>query len=131
MKYLAWLITIFVLVAGVFEIVAPDRVAGLRSLEASQIGLLIVAVIRIAIGVVLIMIAPASRAPKLLQLAGALFLGAGLATPFFGVERTRAVLQWEATKGLALIRLGGVVATALGAMLAFALTPRARDRSFT
>jgi hypothetical protein len=124
MKSLAWLVAAFVLVAGVAAIVIPDRVLGLRALEASQLGLLIVAVIRIAIGVVLIMSAPATRLPKVLQMVGALMLGAGLATPLFGVDRTRAVLAWEAAQGPALMRALGVAVVALGGGLTFALTPR-------
>jgi len=126
MKSLAWLVALFVLAAGVADIVAPDMVLGLRSFIASQLGLLAVAVIRITMGVILIMAAPATRAPKPLQIVGALLLGAGLATPLFGVDRTKAVLEWEAAQGPALIRGLGVFVIALGGLLAFALTPRAR-----
>src|SRR5437016_1856363 len=103
MKSLAWLVALFALAAGVADIVAPDMVLGLRSFVGSQLGLLAVAVIRITIGVILIMAAPGTRAPKVLQIVGALLLGAGLATPLFGVERTKAVLEWEAAQGTALI----------------------------
>lgn len=127
MKYFAWLVALFVIAAGLASLVAPDRVLALRSLMATQTALLVIAVIRIAIGVVLIMAAPASRAPKVLQVSGALLLGAGLATPFFGVERTKAVLEWEAAQGPSLIRAVGVVVTALGGSLAFLLTPRTKS----
>ena len=123
MKWLAWLVALFVLAAGVADIVAPDMVLGLRSFIGSQLGLLVVAVIRITIGVILIMAAPGTRAPKVLQIVGALLLGAGLATPLFGVDRTRAVLEWEATQGAMLIRCVGVVAIGLGGLLSFWLTP--------
>src|SRR5947207_12554445 len=70
MKYLAWAVAGLILCAGLLGIVAPEQLLALRSVIASQTGLLVVAVIRIAIGIVLIMNAPASRAPKLLQYAG-------------------------------------------------------------
>ena len=124
MKYLAWFIAVVVLLAGVTGIVAPDRLLSLRGLAATQAGLLAVSVARVAIGVVLIMTAPHSRAPKMLQFAGAAVLLAGLATPLFGVERTRAVLNWEAAQGATLIRAGSVVVVAIGGLLAAALTPR-------
>src|SRR6266699_3086354 len=114
MKYLAWLVALFVITAGVAGIVAPDRLFSLRSLAETQSGLLGIAVLRVAIGVVLIMTAPASRAPKVLQAAGAAVLLAGLATPLFGVERTKAVLDWEAAQGLWLIRAVAAVALAIG-----------------
>jgi hypothetical protein len=124
MKYLAWCIAVVVLLAGITGVVAPDRLLSLRGLAATQAGLLAVSVARVAIGVVLIMTAPHSRAPKMLQIAGAAVLLAGLATPLFGVERTRAVLDWEAAQGATLIRVGSVIVVAIGGLLAMALTPR-------
>jgi hypothetical protein len=55
--------------------------------------------------------------------AGAVVLGAGLATPLFGVERTRAVLEWAAARPM-LTRVDGCVAVAVGGFLGFVLTPR-------
>jgi hypothetical protein len=81
------------------------------------------AAVRVAIGVLLIMAAPRSRAPRTLQTAGAVLLLVGLATPLFGVERTRAVLDWEAARGPSLIRFGGTIAVVLGGLLAVALRP--------
>jgi hypothetical protein len=124
MKYLAWAIALIVLLAGVTGIVAPERLLSLRGIAATQAGLLAVSMARVAIGVVLIMTAPRSRAPKMLQIAGAAVLFAGLATPFFGVERTRAVLNWEAAQGPTLIRVGSLAVVAIGGLLAVALTPR-------
>jgi hypothetical protein len=128
MKYVAWLIAALIIIAGIAAIVAPEFALGLRSLEATPMALLVVAVIRVLIGVVLIFSAPASRAPKALQICGALFLGAGLATPLFGAERAKAVLEWEAAQGPALMRVVGTVVLALGAVLAFTLTPRAKGQ---
>jgi uncharacterized membrane protein len=127
MKYFAWLVALFVIAVGLAGIIAPDRVMGLRWIAATQTGLLGIAVLRIAIGVVLIMSAPASRAPKALQVVGALLLLAGLATPLFGVERTRVVLDWEAAQGPWLIRGGAIVALVIGGFFAFVLTPRAKE----
>ena len=125
MKYLAWLLVAFVVAAGVAAIVAPNTILHLRSLAATQGALLVFAALRVAIGVVLIMVAPRSRAPRTLQTAGALLLLVGLATPLFGVERTRAVLDWEAAQGPLLMRFGGTIAVALAGLLALALRPPA------
>jgi len=124
LKYLAWLVALFVIVVGAMAIALPDVLFGVGAFVATQTGLLIVAVVRIAIGVVLIMIAPQSRMPKALQVVGAIVLGAGLATPLFGVDRTKAVLAWEQAQGPMVIRVGGGVALAIGAFLAFSLTSR-------
>jgi len=128
MKCLAWLLVVFVVVAGVAGIVAPDAILRLRSLAATQGALLVFAALRVAIGVVLIMAAPHSRAPRTLQAAGAVLLLAGLATPLFGVERTRAVLDWEAAQGPTLMRLVGTIVVALGGLLAVALRPPSISR---
>jgi len=124
MKYLAWLLAAFVVAAGVAGIVAPDAILRLRALAATQGALLVFAALRVAIGVLLIMAAPRSRAPRTLQTAGAVMLLVGLATPLFGVERTRAVLDWEAAQGTSLIRLGGAIVVVLGGLLTVALRPR-------
>ena len=124
MKYLAWLVALFVIAAGVAGIVAPDRLISLRWIAESQLGLLGIAVVRVTIGVVLIMVAPSTRAPKVLQVAGAVALFAGMATPLFGVERTKAVIDWEVAQGPQLIRAGAAVILAIGSFLAFALTPQ-------
>ena len=123
-KYLSWLLAAFVVAAGVAAMVAPDMILSLRSLAATQGALLVFGALRVAIGVVLIMTAPASRAPRTLQAAGAVLLLAGLATPLFGVERTRAVLAWEAAQGPSLIRLGGAIVVVLGGLLTVALRPQ-------
>jgi len=121
MKYLAWLLAAFVVAAGVAGIVATDMILSLRSLAATQGALLVFAGLRVAIGVVLVMVAPRSRAPRVLQVAGGVLLLAGLATPLFGVERTRAVLAWEAAQGPSLIRFGGAIVVTLGGLLAVTL----------
>jgi len=62
--------------------------------------------------------------PRVLQVVGAIVLLAGLVTPLFGVERTKAVLAWEAAQGMVWLRIGGALAMAIGGFLTFALTPR-------
>ena len=122
MKSLAWIVALFVIAVGVTGIIAPDRLFSLGSIVATPAGLLGIAVIRIAIGIVLIM--TASRMPRTLQVIGGVVLLAGLVTPLFGVERTRAVLAWEAAQDTVWLRIGGALAVAIGTFLTFSLTPR-------
>jgi len=123
MRYLVWLIALFVGVAGVAGLLVPDRVMSARVIAATQSGLLAIAVLRSAIGIVLIMVAPRSRAPKTLQVFGALLLLAGMVTPLFGVARSKAVLDWEAAQGPMLVRGWAIVAVALSGALAFVMKP--------
>jgi len=123
MRYLVWLIALFVGVAGVAGLLVPDRVMSARLIAGTQSGLLAIAVLRSAIGIVLIMVAPRSRAPKTLQVFGALLLLAGMVTPLYGVARSKAVLDWEAAQGPMLVRGWAIVAVALSSALAFAMKP--------
>ena len=122
MKYLGWLIVLFVVAAGTFGVVAPDRLIEFGRLVLTPGGLVGIAVLRICIGMVLIWIAPASRAPKALQVLGAILLLAGLVTPLVGVERSRAILEWEAAQGATVFRIGAAVIVGLGGLLAFAIS---------
>jgi hypothetical protein len=124
MKYAALLVAVLVIVAGVAGVVAPDTVVAIRQYLITPWGLLGIAVFRSAIGIVLIMAAPASRAPRTVRACGGLLLLAGLATPLFGVERSRAVVDWEATQGINLIRAAAVLIAAIGGLLAFAVSGR-------
>jgi hypothetical protein len=122
MRILALLVALFIMVVGVAGVFAPDVLIRMGRYVVTPGGLYSIAVLRVGIGLVLILVARISRAPKTLRVVGTVVLVAGLATPLFGVERTRAVLEWESTQGAALIRIGGGLALALGGVLTFAVT---------
>lgn len=129
MKYLALLVALFVVAAGVGGLVVPhDRVFEFGRVVLTTGGLVAIAVLRICLGMVLIWAAPGSRAPKVLQVFGAILLLAGLVTPLVGVERSRALLEWEAAQGAMFLRIGAAVVVGLGGWLAFVLVPRSTGR---
>jgi hypothetical protein len=78
-------------------------------------------------GLVLILSAPASRAPKTLRAIGAVMCVQGLAATLFGPDRARAILEWEAMQGTALLRVGAALSLATGCFIVFAVT-RLGDR---
>jgi hypothetical protein len=80
-------------------------------------GLYAIAALRIAIGLVFVFAATASRAPRTLRVLGLIVIIAGLSTPWFGVARARAVVNWLASAGPLLMRLDAVVGMALGGFL--------------
>jgi hypothetical protein len=123
MKYLAWIVALFAITVGLAGIISPDRLLGFRSLVATEGALIVIGAVRLAIGVVLIMAAPGSRFPKMLRIVGAVLIFAGVATPLFGIERTRIVLEWEAAQGPMFMRFVGVMILAIGGTLAFTLVP--------
>ena len=121
MRPLALFVAFLVICVGVTGIVMPDALISVGRYVATPNGLYAVGALRVGIGVVLMMVARVSRAPKTLRTLGAVVFVAGLATPVFGVERARAVLDWQATQGPAPIRIGAVLAVLAGAFIAFAV----------
>ena len=121
MRSLALLVALFIMAVGMAGLFAPDRLMTVGRYVVPPVGLYAIAALRVGIGLVLILVAPISRAPKTLRAFGAIALVAGLTTPLFGVERARAIVNWEATQGTALLRVGAGLALALGGFIAFAL----------
>jgi hypothetical protein len=121
MKAVGLLIALFVMVVGTVGLFTPDSLIAVGRYVVTPIGLYAVAALRVAMGLLLMMVARISRAPKTLRAVGAVVIVAGLTTPLFGVERVRAMLDWEATQGTALIRTVAGLLLAGGAFLAFAV----------
>ena len=128
MRIAAFLIALFAIVVGVVGIVTPDSLMTMGRYVATPVGLYVIAAIRVAIGVVLMLVAPTSRVPRTLRVVGAVVVVAGLATPLFGVERTRAILDWESTQGTALMRVVAGLVLAIGGFIAFAVATGRRPR---
>ena len=126
MRALAFLVALIVASAGVVGLVAPDTLLAFGRFVLTTEGLYAIGALRVGIGLVLMLVAPGSRAPKTLRTLGAVVIVAGLATPLFGVERSRAILDWVATQGTALLRVGAALAVVLGGLIAFAVGPRSR-----
>jgi hypothetical protein len=82
-------------------------------------GFYAIAASRIAIGLMFVLAAPASRAPRTLRVLGLTVIIAGLATPWFGVARARAVLDWLASAGPLWMRLDAGVGMVLGGFLVY------------
>ena len=123
MRFAAFLVALFALIVGIVGLVSPDSVMTVRRLYFSTpVGLYAAGAVRVAMGLVVILSAPASRAPKTLRALGAVMCMQGLAATLFGPDRARAILEWEAMQGAALLRVGAAVALATGGFVAFAVT---------
>jgi len=122
-RFAAFLVALFAIVVGTVGLVSPDSVMTVRRLYFSTpVGLYTAGAVRVAMGLVVILSAPASRAPKTLRALGAVMCMQGLAATLFGPDRARAILEWEAMQGAALLRVGAAVALATGGFVAFAVT---------
>jgi len=129
MRIAALLVALFAIVVGVVGIFTPDSLVTIGWYVVTPVGLAAIAALRVAIGLVLMLVAPISRVPRTLRVVGAVVLVAGRAPPLFGVERTRAILDWEATHGPALIRVVAGLVLAIGGFIAFAVATGRRAKS--
>jgi hypothetical protein len=121
MRLLALLVALFIMVVGIVGVVAPDRLMTVGQYVITPVGLYAISALRVGMGLVLMLVAPISRTPKTLRALGAVVLVAGLATPLFGVDRARAIADWGATQGTALLRGAGGLMLAIGSFIAFAV----------
>jgi hypothetical protein len=129
MRIAALLVALFTIVVGMVGIVSPDNVTTVRRLYfATPVRLYAASAVRVAMGLVLILVARTSRAPKTLRALGAVMCMQGLAAQLFGLDRARAILEWE-TMHAALLRTGAVVALATGSFVAFAVMAGRRAKS--
>src|SRR5438105_773325 len=114
MRLLGLVIGVLLLLGGAIGVAAPDLLLTLGRWVATPGGLYAVAGLRIPLGVVFVVAAPASRAPRTVRVIGVLVIVAGLTTPWFGVARSRAILDWWASGGPWAMRLAAGVAMAIG-----------------
>ena len=115
------LVALFTVGVGVVGVVSPAGVTSVRrQYFATPTGLYTAAAVRMAMGLVVILGATASRAPKTLRLLGALMCMQGLSATILGPEHARTVLEWE-TMRPTLLRAGATVAFATGVFMVFAV----------
>ena len=121
MRIGALLVALFVVVIGIVGMVSPDGLTTVRrQYFATPVGLYAAGAVRVAMGLVLILAARVSRAPKILRMMGALMCAQGLAATLLGLDRAQAVLEWEAMHPV-LLRAGAMVALACGSFIALAV----------
>ena len=117
------LVALFTIIVGIGGIVSPDRFMTIRRLYYATPGRFYAAgAVRVAMGLVLILAASTSRWPRTLRALGAVMCLQAFTATLFGLERARAIMEWEAMQGTSLLRAGAVVALAAGGFLAFAVT---------
>ena len=126
MKLLASLVGLFFILIGIAGVLWPAGLMTIGYDVVTPIGLYVVAALRIGIGLVLVLAASASRMPITLRVLGTVIFVAGLVTPFVGVDRARAMLDWWTAQGLVFIRLSCSVAIAIGAFITYVVAARRR-----
>lgn len=134
MRLAALFVAVFTIAVGIVGLISPDSLTTVRRLYfGTPVRLYTAGAIRVAMGLVVILCARASRAPKTLLALGAVMCMQALVATLLGPDRARAVLEWETMQGTALLRGGAAVALAAGAFIAFAVSglrpnPKAKQR---
>ena len=119
MRLLGLVIGALVILASAISFAVPDQRLSLERSLMTPTGLFAISTLRIAIGLVFVFAAPASRAPRTLRVLGLVVIIAGLITPWFGVTRAHATLNWVASAGPLLMRLDACVGMAMGGFLVY------------
>jgi NO-binding membrane sensor protein with MHYT domain len=124
LRWFAVLVGLIISAIGILGMAAPTVLLDATRFAQTQVGLYVAAAVRVAFGVALIGAAAASRMPRTLRIAGAVVVVAGIITPFFGVERTQAILDWWSAQGTAFTRTWAAFALIFGLFIIYAATPR-------
>ncbi|MEO5764831.1 MAG: hypothetical protein ABIR52_05935 [Casimicrobiaceae bacterium] len=121
-KVLAMVLGLVIAAIGVLGVAAPSVLLELgQSLQTTN-ALYFVAGVRVIFGAILLSVASASRTPKILRALGVFIIIAGAITPFFGVERSRAMFEWWSAQGSLFTRAWATVAIVFGLFVVYAVT---------
>lgn len=123
MRLLSLLVAFLLLAVGAVCAALPGAMLAAAPYLLTTLGLYFIGAMRLAMGGVMIWAAGPSRYPRLLRAFGVLLIIAGVATPIFGVDRARSMMELGAAQGSLLIRATGLVIFAVGAFIAHAVTP--------
>ena len=129
MRIAALVVAAFTIVVGIVGIVSPEYGTMVRRLYFAAPATLYPAIaLRMVMGLVVILAARASRAPKTMRALGILMCLQAVTATVLGPVHARAVLEWETMQGTTALRMAAAVALVSGGFMAFALSgshPRA------
>ena len=123
MAHIAFGLSVFVAVLGGLGIVSPAQLLALVRRVQTPGGLYAVATLRLVLGVALLLVAPASKAPDPLRIMGVLAVAAALVTPLVGLARWSRLVEWWRGHGDLILRAWAAIPLALGLYLAWAVLP--------
>jgi hypothetical protein len=119
MRILGQVIGVLVILGCAIALAAPRAILAFERSAITPGALLVIAALRIVLGLFFVFAARVSRAPRIVRGLGVLVILAGLATPWFGVARTQTLIDWWLAGGLWTLRLAALVAMALGGLLVY------------
>ena len=123
MTLVALILCLLATAVAVLGVVSPSRLIGTLRKTQTPRGLILLATLRVVLGVALIFSAPASRAPELIAIVGVIVIIKGVILPLMGVERVRKLIDWWSAQEIVFLRGWALLAAAIGFWLVFALLP--------
>lgn len=107
--------------AGLFAAVRPQQLLRMaRRVTVNTRFRLVVFLIRLALGVLLILVAPATHFPLAMKVIGGLLIVSGVVVLLMGNFRAQRLLDWALRLGPSFVVGGGVVGILFGAFLIYA-----------
>lgn len=128
MRSLAFTLSVAIAALGGIGVIAPTTLLSAAEHFLTPTGLWLAAALRLVLGTALLLASGGSRFPRALRVIGVVVLVAAVATPLIGVERARAIVDWETARGPAAMRLPASVALVMGLFLAYATARRPHPR---
>ena len=110
-------VSIFVASMGVLGLVSPAKMVSYVSRWQSKTGLWAASIIRLAFGISLWLVAPASRAPVVLQVLAVVSVVSALVLPLVGVSRFKSILSWWSSRSPVFMRVWLAVAVVFGVFI--------------
>jgi hypothetical protein len=124
---LAVAIGFMIMLQGLLGLSMPDPfVLLIGALQAPPV-LYLAAAVRVAIGTILVLAAPTSRAPLALRVLGWLIIVGGVLTPIIGVAFAESILAWWRQGGPIVVRVWAGVAFVLGIFIVYLTFPKSGD----
>ena len=123
MRTVAFVAGLCIAAVGAAGILAPSILVGFGQHFVTSGPFCVVAAVRVAVGLLLLSVARASRAPRALRALGYVIVTVGIATALTGllaIGEARAAIEWWSRQGPGLVRGTGVLLLALGAFVAYA-----------
>lgn len=121
MRMLAAAMGLIIAVVGGVGVVAPSVLLEFGRALQTPDTFYVVTGIRVIFGAILVWVASGSRMPRIVGVIGILIIVAGLLGPWFGLERSQALLGEWSSRGPVFMRTWAAVAVMLGLFIAYAV----------
>ena len=129
MKTLAFVAGLLIASIGAVGIVMPSGLVWISQFALTSAAFLVIGAVRVALGLLFVLVASTSRAPNGLRILGYVILVAGIvtaATGLLAMDRARSIVEWYLQQGSIAVRLAGVAVLALGGFIAYTCAPARR-----